>query len=199
MRVALEGWQSGLWTALPGVVQEVDFEKMTCKVQPAIQGLVTDEDGNERNVNYPLLTDCPIVFPGGGNFVITLPIAEGDEVLVVFASRCIDSWWQNGGTDNQPMEVRMHDLSDGFVIPGPRSIPKAVSSVSEDSVQIRTLDGASYIEIDATGKINLVGNVEITGNLNVSGTVIGAGGIGLTTHKHSGVTTGAGTSGGPVP
>lgn len=200
MRTALEGWQSGVWTAMPGVVQSVDFSKMTCTVQPAIQGTITDENGNDRNIDYPVLADCPIVFPGGGNFIITLPIAAGDEVLVVFASRCIDSWWQSGGVKNQPMEVRMHDLSDGFVIPGPRSIPAVPGSISTDAIQIRNLDKSAYIEIKADGKIHLVASeVDITGNLVVSGTIGGSGGIGLETHKHSGVTTGAGTSGGPVP
>lgn len=154
MRTALEGWQSGMWTAMPGVVQSVDLTKLTCKVQLAVQGTITDEDGNERNVNYPVLADCPIVFPSGGGFLITLPIAANDEVLVVFASRCIDSWWQNGGTTNQPMEVRMHDLSDGFVIPGPRSIPKIpAGAISSTDLEIRNAAGAVYLSLTSGGKI----------------------------------------------
>lgn len=53
-------------------------------------------------------------------------------------------------------------------------------------------------EIDITAPA-----VVITGGLTVSGAIAGAtvtaGGIGLTTHKHTGVTTGGGTSGGPTP
>ena len=33
-----------------------------------------------------------MVFPGGGGFALTFPVAAGDECLVVFASRCIDDY-----------------------------------------------------------------------------------------------------------
>ena len=205
MRLMLDGRQSSIWTAIPAIVQSVDFETMTVEVQPTIQGTVEDENGAVQSVNLPLLVDVPIVFPSAGGFLITLPIAVGDEVLVVFASRCIDAWWQSGGI-NRPMEARMHDLSDGFAIPGPRSQLKLPGgAISSTGAQIRNDAGTSYVEIAADGKIKLVtpSEVDITGNLVVSGSISGAsvtaGGIGLTTHKHTGVTTGGGVSGGPTP
>lgn len=206
MRTVLDGRQSRIWTAMPGIVQTVDLVKMTCSVQPAIQGTVTDENGNKQNVNYPLLINVPIVFPGAGGFIITFPIAANDEVLVVFASRCIDSWWQSGGTLNQPMEARMHDLSDGFALPGPRSQTKLVGSISSTGAQIRNEAGTAYVEIASDGKIKLVspseidltGNLKVTGNIQATGEVT-AGTIPLTTHRHIGVTPGSGTSGTPVP
>ena len=57
---------SGLWTALPGIVQGFDPVAMTCQVQPAIQGKVRSEDGSIVLVNLPMLLDCPVVFPRGG-------------------------------------------------------------------------------------------------------------------------------------
>ena len=120
IRAGLQGLQSGLWTALPGIIQSIDPAKYTVEVQPAIQGVVTGSDGTEQFVNMPLLVDVPLCFPSGGGFLITMPLAVGDEVLVVIASRCIDAWWQNGGV-GVPIESRMHDLSDAFAIPGPFS------------------------------------------------------------------------------
>ena len=77
-----------------------------------------------------------MVFPGGGGWSITFPVSKGDEALVVFASRCIDDWWQSGGVGIQP-DLRMHDLSDGFAIIGPRSQPRklnpAISTIAVDS------------------------------------------------------------------
>ena len=105
---------------MPGIVQSVDLATMTCSVQPAIQGTIELEDGSLQTTNYPLLIHVPIIFPRAGNFIITLPLAAGDEVLVSWACRCIDAWWQSGGIQ-RPMEARMHDLSDGFAIPGPTS------------------------------------------------------------------------------
>lgn len=157
MRVVLDGRQSTLWTAMPCIVQKIDLTAMTVEVQPAIQGTVTNEDGSTQNVDYPLLADVPIVFPSAGGFLITFPIAIGDEVLVVMASRCIDSWWQSGGYKNQPMEARMHDLSDGFAIPGPRSQVKLPGgSISSTDLQIRNDAGAVFFSLTAGGKFRMV-------------------------------------------
>lgn len=206
-RLSLDGRQATIWTAMPAIVQSVDFSKMTLTCQIAIKGRMQNPDSTVSSVNISLLHDVPIVFPSAGGFTLTFPIDAGDEVLVVFASRCIDSWWQTGGYENEPMEYRMHDLSDGFAIPGPKSQPKKISAISSTSVQLRNDAGTTYIEIDASGNLNLVGNITMTGNLQVTGN-IGATGtiqahtatapVGLTTHHHGGVTAGTGNSGGPV-
>lgn len=158
LRAALTSWQAGMWTAMPGIVQSVDLTKMTLVAQLAIQGVVTDSEENETNEDISPLVDVPICFPSGGGFILTMPIAVGDEVLVVLASRCIDSWWQNGGYQNVPMETRMHDLSDGFAIPGPKSLPKSaqVVGVSASGPQLRTNDGTAYVGISSANLIELV-------------------------------------------
>jgi len=199
LRVAFDGRQSTVWTAMPAIVQSVNLSAMTVVVQTTIQGIVNAQDNTQTFVNLPPLVDVPICFPSAGGFTITMPIAVGDEVLVVFASRCIDAWWQSGGFQNQPIEFRMHDLSDGFALPGPRSLPRVVPTISSTDLEIRNDAGTSYIASTADGHIKLVSpqGVTVTGNLNVSGTIIG-GGISLTTHVHGGVSTGTGDTGGPI-
>lgn len=200
IRLNLDGRQSTIWTAMPCIVQSVDFDAMTCEAQPAIQGTVEDENGVLQSVNLPLLVDVPIVFPSAGGFLITLPLSQGDEVLVVMASRCIDAWWQSGGIQ-RPMEARMHDLSDGFAIPGPRSQPNTVGGISATGAQIRNDAGTTYIEISGNGKIKLVspseidvtGNLKVTGTISATGDVIAASGgapIHLETHTHISATPG---------
>lgn len=201
IRTALDGRQSVIWTALPCIVQSVNFAQMTVSAQPTIQGKVTNQQGVVSNVNLPLLINVPIVFPTAGGFALTLPIAAGDEVLVLFASRCIDAWWQQGGI-NVAMEDRMHDLSDGFAIPGPRSVPNVLPNISQTGAQIRNTAGDVYVEVSADGKIKMkASEVDIEGNLNVSGIITGGAAtvpVVLNTHVHSGVTPGPGTSGPPV-
>ena len=136
----LDGRQSTTWTALPGIVTEVDLDLMTISVQPAIQGVTYDQANSPTYVKLPVLVDVPLVFPSGGGFTITFPIAVNDEVLVIFASRCIDGWWQLGGIQ-VPLEMRMHDLSDGFAIPGPKSQPNVLSGISATALQLRSNDG----------------------------------------------------------
>jgi len=223
LRLAFDGRLSNLWTAMPGIVKAVDFSTMTLSVQPAIQGEVTDENGQVTFVNLPLLIFVPIVFPSAGGFTLTLPIQINDEVLVVWASRCIDAWWQSGGIQ-KAMESRMHDLSDGFALPGIHSKPNVISGISTTAAQLRNNAGNAYVEISSDGKVKLVsateidlngpvkitGETDITGAVNITGDVavtgkigaigdIKAGTVSLEHHVHSGVTPGLGDSGPPVP
>lgn len=144
---AINARLAGVWTALPGIIQSFDSVTLTCEVQPAIQGRQRDADGTIRQVNLPLLLDCPVVFPHAGSCSLTFPIKAGDECLVVFACRGIDFWWQSGGVQPPP-EPRMLDLSDGFVIPGPYSQPKRIGNVNTSAVQLRSDDGEAYLEIN---------------------------------------------------
>jgi hypothetical protein len=204
LRLAMDDKASSMWTALPAIVTAVNLEANTVSVQPAIQGAVSDASGNVTNVNLPLLVDVPIVFPSAGGFSLTFPIAAGDEVLVVFASRCIDTWWQSGGIGTQA-EARMHDLSDGFAIAGIKSQATKIANISNSSVQLRNNDGSTFVEIDGSGNITLKSAtlitldsplVQMTGDLNVAGDSL-AGTISLQTHTHPGVQTGGGNTGAP--
>lgn len=204
MRLMLDGRQSCIWTAMPGYVTSIAKlqSENTVEVQLTIKGSIEQEDGSFADVNYPKLIHVPLIFPSGGGFTITFPIAVNDEVLVIFASRAIDSWWQSGGIQ-QPVEDRMHDLSDGFAIPGPKSLPKKISAISTTAVQIRNNAGNAYVEIGAGGAIKLVSATSVTveGDLNVTGDVIGNSAttpISLTLHTHLSATPGSPT-GPPLP
>lgn len=167
MMAALEGLQARMWTAMPGIVTAVDLAAQTCTVQPAIQGVTFDRENNPLPQNLPLLLDVPIVWPRAGGFAVTLPLAAGDEVLVVFSSRAIDSWWQNSGI-GVPVEARMHDLSDAFAIPGPTSQPRKLANVQADGIEMRTEDRGTYIKL-MEGQILIKGNIIHEGNLERTG------------------------------
>jgi len=154
VRAALDGRLAEVWTALPGVVAGFDPVAMTVSVQAAIKGRVTGPDGSTRSVALPLLVDVPVVFPRGGGFTLTFPVKSGDECLVVFSSRCMDAWWQSGGVQ-EPLEPRLHDLSDGFALVGPFSQAERLDNVSAENVQLRTNDGTTYIEIQPSGRVRI--------------------------------------------
>ncbi|HGJ5857346.1 MAG TPA: Gp138 family membrane-puncturing spike protein [Arsenophonus nasoniae] len=140
---------SQLRVAMPGIIQSFDARKVTCVVQPAIKGALTDSQGHVQSVNLPLLVDVPIVFPRGGGVTMTFPIKSGDECLVVFADRCIDFWWQNGGIQ-EAIDPRQHDLSDAFAFIGVQSQKQKISQISTDAMQLRSDDGATYFEVNPT-------------------------------------------------
>lgn len=152
MLAAFQGQQAGMWTAMPGNIISFDASKRTVSVQPTLKAKVQDETGAYTWVQLPVLVDCPVFFPSGGGGTLTFPIKTGDECLVVFGSRCIDSWWQLGGIQNQA-DLRMHDLSDGFAFVGVSSVPKVIPSISTTRPQFRSDDGAAYVEIDPTSHL----------------------------------------------
>ncbi|UIA94537.1 translation initiation factor IF-2 (plasmid) [Erwinia tracheiphila] len=236
LRVALRAERAGIWTSLPGIVQSFDPVAVTVVVQPAIKGRIMQKDGSWQSVNMPLLVDVPVCFPRGGGTTLTFPVNAGDECMVVFADRCIDAWWQSGGIQ-EPMEPRMHDLSDGFAFIGPMSQAKKIGGISTSTVQLRSDDGAALIELDpashavnvkTSGKLTasasggteitspeivLNGNVTINGNFSQgmgegggAATLLGpvsvtndvtASGVSVKNHRHGGVETGSGDTGGP--
>jgi protein gp138 len=181
LRVALEGHQAGIWTALPGILQSFDAGKMTSTVQPAVQGRLRQQDGTWKDANLPVLLDCPVIFPAGGGFALTFPLAKGDEGLVLFSSRCIDAWWYSGGIQKQA-RWRMHDLSDGFFLPGCFSQPRKLANVSTANVQLRNAGGSASLEITSEGVLNanFPAGINLNGPINLNGVVSGnvhAGGL----------------------
>lgn len=160
---ALDAFSARTWCSGPGIVDSVSLETQTCSIQPAIMGRVQAQDGSYSWVKLPLLVDCPIIFLRGGGFTITAPLKKGDEVVVFFADRCIDGWWSSGQVSPQS-EIRFHDLSDGFVMPGPSSKPKVVPNISTDSLEIRSEDGSQYIRISPNGVMTIVAPGGITIN-----------------------------------
>ena len=145
-RAMLDGFKASLWTAVPAIVQSVDFAKQTATLQPAIKSQQKMPDGSVKAVDIPLLTDVPMHFPTGGGASMTFPVKAGDEALVVFSSRPSDAWQQSGGVRSQ-IDARTHDLSDGFAMVGFRSNNKALANVSDDSVQLRSDSGNTTVSL----------------------------------------------------
>lgn len=189
INVALKGSRADIWTALPGILESYDPELRVATVQPAIQAQVLSPDGTTKNITITVLTHCPVVFPRGGGFEFTFPLAQGDEGLVVFSSRCIDAWWESGGVQPQA-ELRMHSLSDGFFIPGGYSkANKPTTAASSDKAQLRSLDGQTLLEMSdadvhlsadggvsglrvTPGLVAVTGVLSVTGNFQLGGAIL---------------------------
>lgn len=182
-----EMWGIDLRVATPGIIQSVDYGKQTCTVQLSVREQMNN-NGNVEWIEIPILLDVPFFIYSGGGYCLTLPIAPGDECLVIFGDNCIDAWWQNGGIQNQP-DYRRHDLSDGFAVVGFRSQPERVSGYSGRSAQLRNRSGSAFVEIQGdtinirAGAINIEGPTTIEGHRFI-------------THTHGGVKTGGGNTGG---
>lgn len=160
LRSAMDARQAMTWTALPGIVVSVNLGAATAVVQPAIKVPIYQNDGSRTYAQLPSIPDVPLVFPRGGGYMLTFPVSTGDEVLLVFASRRIDFWWQSGGV--QPShDVRMNDLSDAFAIPGPFSQP-SVASIPSAGASLRSTDGSYLVDLGVEpGKLKIKAPTEV--------------------------------------
>jgi Phage protein Gp138 N-terminal domain len=85
---------------------------------------------------YPIILDCPIVIMGGGNASLTFPIMKGDECLILFNDRDIDTWF-SGQNGKSPATARLHSFSDGFALIGVRSLARALSDYDDERAIIQ--------------------------------------------------------------
>lgn len=165
-------------TAIPAfLVENLDPAKQTVTVQIAIQERVRTTVGAQW-WDVPPIVNVPIVTPRGGGFSVTLPLKKGDSGLLVFCYTCFDNWWQKGVEDapkaqntdengkptltkpsgsQTQFEVRRHWTHDCGFIPGMWSQKDLLEDYSTDSLQIRSDDGNTIIDVSADG-------VEITGD-----------------------------------
>lgn len=160
IRYGLDGLRSEIQTSMPAIIQSFDHVKRTCTAQPTIRYQMTNFDNTKKWVTLPIIVDIPVIFPSGGGFTLTFPIKQGDECLLIFASRCIDAWWYSGGIQNQD-DIRFHDYSDGFALVGVSSLPHVIPNISASNVQLRNDAGTSFVEITPVGHINVESANEI--------------------------------------
>lgn len=200
LRAAMDARAANLWTATPGIVESYDPAAQTVSVQVALQMRVRGPDGTEAMQSVSVLPDVPVCFPRAGGFAVTFPVKPGDECLVVFGMRCIDSWWQMGGVQ-PPLDARMHDPSDGFAIFGPTSQPRRLNPPpSGSNLCLRTDSGSASIELTPGGAVNILapGGLNIQAPQVQSSGDMKAGSVSLREHLHDKVQSGGAVSGRPV-
>lgn len=127
--------------ALPASIEKYDAAKQKIDAKPLLKRNVVLSDGSELLEELPVITDVPVVFPRGGGFFISLPLAVGDHVLLVFNERSIDKFTQGDGSDTDPTDVRMHDLSDAVAIPGFYPFGSSLADADPDNIVIGKENG----------------------------------------------------------
>ena len=144
---AFNQFGSQLRVATIATVVSFDEATQTVSVQPNVQEIMTPgDDAVPIAVTLPQLDDVPICMMRAGGWSLTLPIAAGDECIVIFADACIDAWFQHGGTQPQ-MDKRRHDLSDAIAIFGVWNQTRVLSAYSTSGASLRSDDGSVSIAL----------------------------------------------------
>ena len=178
--LAIDGALADLHTATVAKVTRVSTETISC--QPVTNRIVRGE-----SIPLPEFVEVPPVFLQGGGSYTAHPIAIGDYCLLIFTERCFDRWY-HGQDFLIPLELRMHDYSDGFALVGVNplagaiTIPSVIQQTGDtnydgDHTHQGTLDRVGDTTIE--GDVEIDGNLLVTGNITCLGTIAAANFTGL--------------------
>jgi hypothetical protein len=129
-----------LHVALPAQVESYDPSTQLASVKPLIQDVFYDEDDSLTSISLPVITNVPVLWPSGGGFGVTCPLAAGDTVTVLFHDRSLDAWLAQG-SEQAPEDLRRHALKDAVAIPGCWPKPSAMPGVPSDGAQLGRMGG----------------------------------------------------------
>ena len=167
-----------------GIIEEYNPETRTAKVKIANK-LVTGQnsDGTQKTQDYAPIY-AKVWFFGWNDKGITHPILEGQEGILLFNDRELESWFINGGV-NPLSYTRSHNMSDAIFICGLASMPNMLATMQEC---INIFYGQNNIQINENGVIinantTINGNLTVNGNIEATGDII-ANGISLINHVH---------------
>ncbi|HEN3287560.1 TPA: Gp138 family membrane-puncturing spike protein [Yersinia enterocolitica] len=130
-------------TIVVAKITSVNDKTIGCK--PVINRVVKG-DGHQ----LPEFIEVPPVILQGGDSYIAEPIAAGDYCLVLISERCYDAWYA-GSDFVPPLEMRMHDYSDGFALCGVNPLSTAIS--------IPKINRMMMGNTDHEGDLVLTGNI----------------------------------------
>lgn len=150
VRLGIQKELANLHTAMPGKIEAYDPGTRLARVKPLLRRKYEDED---QAVDLPVISNVPVLHPRTSSAQVSLPLAAGDYVLLIFCERSIDRWLEIGGAVD-PEDPAMHALTDAVAIPGlyPKGEPLALNG-SRGSLEIG--NGLSFIEIERDGAVNI--------------------------------------------
>ena len=177
-----------------------------------VRPMVSMVNGDDEPTDHGIIYKCVYLRVQGGTNAVIIDPQVGDIGIACFADRDISAV-QTTQDYASPPSRRMFDMADAMYLGGVlNAAPTQYIQFNESGISVisptKITVTAPSVEINGETTINgdttIVGalsqsggNSSMAGSLSVTGAITGAG-IGLSTHKHSGVTTGGGNTGTPV-
>ncbi len=168
LMIAVSNALSNLHTVAIARITAVNDKTINCRP-------VTNRVVDGKSIELPEFIEVPVWVLQGGGSHIAMPIAIDDYCLLLFTERCFDRWWD--GQDYQPpLELRMHDYSDGIALVGINPLAAALTIPSlihiggnSEQVGDHELTG----ELTHTGGVTRTGDVEVTGKIDGTEFLVG--------------------------
>lgn len=185
---------------LPAQVISFDRTSNRATVRPMIKMLTTEN----QQVSRAQIASVPVLQIGGGNALLAFNLAPGDLGWIKANDRDISLFLQTY-RDSPPNTLRKHTFQDAVFIPhlmtgysiAGEDAGNAVLQNKEGTVRVaiwpdrvKLSAGSLSVTVGPTS-IDFVGPVNMPNGATING-------IPFVSHKHTGVQTGGGTSGGPT-
>ena len=167
------------------------FSNGWVEADPQIQMVKRDAaTGVETPVDIGVLSRIPVGLFKAGGFILTLPVAVGDEGIILFSDRSL-SLWKETGRKAPPRETEFHGLSGAVFVQFPTSKPGAIQGFDGNRLYVGMEDQSAYLAIgrdgvmtghavtkirwdtplvEFTGDTSTAGNETVQGNSSVQGT-----------------------------
>ncbi|NIQ91015.1 MAG: hypothetical protein GWN93_19225 [Deltaproteobacteria bacterium] len=127
LRLAMSKVADEMFVALPAKVEVYDPITQAVDVVPMIKRPYVQDDGEIGLDDLAKLSKVPVMWPRGGGYFLSFPLVKGDTGLLVFCDNSIENFiFSDGSTPLDPVDLRLHDISDGFFFPGAVPIAKVI-------------------------------------------------------------------------
>jgi len=178
--------------AMPAFVESYDKDAKTISATIPISDYFETDQDEPQELEWPVIEDIPIMYPGGGPITITWPLKQGDPVLLIPCGRDISEWFVSDG--KEPTSPDMFNIfPDGAWFALPRIYPEKKNDgdadgenliiqcgdvefqVSATKIRLGSLDASKALAL-ATETLNALNELKTFCNL-VSTTATAAGGL----------------------
>lgn len=103
-------------------------------------------EGEDEARLIAICEDCPIIYPGSGDWWLTFPLELGDYVLLLFNERSIADWLDRGDII-EPSKTRTFSISDAIAIAGILHDSINFDSIDDDGITLRKKDNSLYLKL----------------------------------------------------
>jgi hypothetical protein len=138
-----------------GKITKFNKTKKTAEVQIMLKRVLPDNSIKD----YPQLLSCPVMTLQGNGGSIQFPIVAGDDCIVLFSDRSIDTWLNNG-TAAAPTSSRAHDLTDAIAIVGLNSYQSSLPAYTDDVV-LTVPSGQNFIVNGVSAEAHILGDQKL--------------------------------------
>lgn len=140
-------------TSLPAKVLKFDAHENTVDVELVTKADFYDAETRERGFDErSQIGNVPVIWPRGGGYVMTLPLAAGDFVWLMFSEQALGEWRQSGQV-SEPADARRHSIGHPYALPGAFPDVERLASVDDADRAARMVigenGGPTQIVIDA--------------------------------------------------